>query len=129
MHEQDHALDEITYSERGNQERRTVGVAAAQGAKGESLGDNTGAGDQGGDGRGHRHGGPAANEGRRHVGHRRHHQRVSTQHDQIAMGEVDHAHDAEDQPDAERDKRILAAEAQSIHQKLDGVHGAADPPK
>ena len=54
-------------------------------------------------------------------------ERVAGDHDQLAMGEVDQPHDAEDEPDAERRQRVEAAYAQRIHERLHQPvdHGAA----
>ena len=47
------------------------------------------------------------------------HDRVGADHDQLAVGEVDQAHDPEDQRDPEREERVEAAERDRVDGVLD----------
>ena len=62
------------------------------------------------------------------TGARRGDDRVAADHDQLAVGEVDQAHDPEDQGDAEREQGVEAAEAERVDDVLDdaALH-ALDP--
>jgi hypothetical protein len=52
---------------------------------------------------------------------RRERQRVRADHDQLPVGEVHEAQDAEDEPDADRHQRVDGAQADGVHQRL-GVY-------
>ena len=129
MHEKDNALKQVSDREGRDQERRTIRFAATQRAKGKSLGENASTSSDGYYCDDQYQGWKFSNQRRRHVGGGRHHQRVGAEHDQITLREIDHAHNAENQSDAERDERVLAPEAQGIHHKLNSIHGVAAPPK
>ena len=45
------------------------------------------------------------------------HERVAADHDQLAVGEVDQAHDPEDERDPEREERVEAAEADGVDRR------------
>ena len=60
------------------------------------------------------------------LGHDRH-QHVGADRDELAMGEVDQAHDAEDEADPERRQRVEGAHAQRIDDDLYGDGHASRP--
>ncbi len=108
-------LHQIGHGEGGDQQRRRIG--AAQRPEGQPL--------------------HAERQDRHHEYRRqRHHdvglarqavERESADHDQLAMGEIDQPHDAEDQPDAERGQRVDGAQADGVDGVLQDDHGARAP--
>ena len=96
--EQHKVLEKEAEREGGDQQHRRVGIA--EWAEGQPFASDGEDDDDENDRRHHRRRMPGADEElRRHRGGR-HDERVGADHDQVAMGEVDQAHDAEDQPDA-----------------------------
>ena len=51
-----------------------------------------------------------------------HQDQVGGEHDQVAMGEVDQAHDAEDEAEARGEQRVEAAEQDALHDGVEPVH-------
>ena len=49
------------------------------------------------------------------------------EHDQVAMGEVDQPHDAEDEAEARREQRIEPAEQDALHDGVEPVHASIRP--
>jgi hypothetical protein len=63
-----------------------------------------------------------AGERRDAGGHEDEHQEVRGQDDQIAVGEVDHAHRPEVDREAQADEAVQPAEQESIEQGLEQLH-------
>ena len=51
-----------------------------------------------------------------------HQDEVGCEHDQVAMGEVDQPHDAEDEAEARGEERVEAAEQHALHDRVEPVH-------
>ena len=56
-------------------------------------------------------------------------ERVSGQHRQAAVGEVDDAHHAEHERQSARDQRVIAAEQDALEDLIDEDHDAAASPR
>jgi hypothetical protein len=103
-------LHEIGDREGGDQQGRRAGLA--QRPEGDPLHAEGEDGDDDDGAQGHDH--------HRIAGQRVDHE--AAHHDQLAMGEVDQAHDAEDEADAERGQGIDRAQADRVDQVLDDDH-------
>ena len=108
-------LQEEAHREGRDEQRRRIGVAERP--EGDALGDQ----------RQHDRRDEAGDERDRQRRAEEGEQGVAGDHDQLAMGEVDQPHDAEDQPDAEGGEGIEAADARDVGECLDEAfdHGAA----
>ena len=54
-----------------------------------------------------------------------HQDQIGGEHDQVAMGEIDQPHDAEDEAEAGGEQRIEPAEQDALDDRVEPVHAAA----